>query len=589
MREEYMGILQKIKNWLPPTSQTFFLEMNKMCRLIEELSTDILHQEQRHQVEMEKIEQIYEKKRDEQKKDFEKEKEILFNTIEEIQIQLAEQNNLTEGRISSLESYIQNQEQTLCLIKGQIEESENYIIKAIDEQDQCLRVNIDKLDIILQKNREIREELNLLNQDASIRTRNFEQIKEVVQLNLQKWDENEKKIYDNIEKQEEKINHLLEIVKLLENRNAEEMEGINNWNEVGTRNLKLINEISSECKMMVKELNENVKNNQGVLHELFEKKYLKSKIFYGNIAERNALTSSFKSIMEDENLYENKLQSLLRGLDEQSKSTICRILIRMSLIIDGNKKPIDLFTEDEQNMLMKMHEDFETRIIKVSKNMYCYNGYLLPVNQFDSSVFYSKYGMEYIENLDTISRGDIIDIGGYVGDTALLFSPMTNRKVYVFEASPSSYDIIQQTIKMNNLENIIVENIALGKENCTMQFSLSERSSCNSLIERTGYVYTDKIDVQVLSLDQYVSENNVQVSLIKMDVEGAEQLVLDGATETIKKYRPTLLISMYHSAADFFEIKPLIENLGLGYKFTVFKPVNKAIVMETVLIAEVVN
>ena len=52
-----------------------------------------------------------------------------------------------------------------------------------------------------------------------------------------------------------------------------------------------------------------------------------------------------------------------------------------------------------------------------------------------------------------------------------------------------------------------------------------------------------------------------------MDIEGSELEAIKGARNTICKFRPILLISVYHLPKDFFEIKPLIESLGLGYKF----------------------
>ena len=69
-------------------------------------------------------------------------------------------------------------------------------------------------------------------------------------------------------------------------------------------------------------------------------------------------------------------------------------------------------------------------------------------------------------------------------------------------------------------------------------------------------------------------------------MEGFEQQVLHGAQQTIQTQRPTLLISIYHNADDFFSIKPWIENLNLGYRFKLFKPTNTAILAGLLLIAE---
>ena len=80
---------------------------------------------------------------------------------------------------------------------------------------------------------------------------------------------------------------------------------------------------------------------------------------------------------------------------------------------------------------------------------------------------------------------------------------------------------------------------------------------------------------------------NQNIGLIKVDLEGAEQRFLKGAEKTIKAQKPLLLISIYHTPSDFFDIKPLIESWNLGYEFTVFNPVDWGILIETMIICEI--
>ena len=80
---------------------------------------------------------------------------------------------------------------------------------------------------------------------------------------------------------------------------------------------------------------------------------------------------------------------------------------------------------------------------------------------------------------------------------------------------------------------------------------------------------------------------DIEVGLIKVDIEGAEQDFLAGARKTIEKHKPVLLMSIYHNADDFFDIKPIIESWNLGYKFRIHKPVDYSVSREVLLIAEV--
>ena len=312
--------------------------------------------------------------------------------------------------------------------------------------------------------------------------------------------------------------------------------------------------------------------------------YLRKMYFHPG--EREALAKLFSDAMNREDSAQ-RFSALISGLDNESRNTVSDIIHRMGMIADGNKSLQDVYTQREQEEFVRMNDEFSSKIVKLNDNLYYYNGYYLPVNQFDSSVFYSKYAIDELTTLDSVRNKDIIDAGGYVGDTALLFSSYTDKSIHVFEASPSNMDIIRETIRLNHLENIVPVSKALGEKSGTATFSLGERNSCNSLVERPGYNYPNHIEVPVITLDDYVRENNLEVGLIKVDIEGGEQLLLKGAVETIRTQHPILLISIYHSANDFFEIKPMIEKMCDKYTFRIIKPANSAIVIETILLAEV--
>ena len=318
---------------------------------------------------------------------------------------------------------------------------------------------------------------------------------------------------------------------------------------------------------------------------LFKRQSYLRKLYF-HPGEREALAKLFSDAMNREDSAQ-RFSALISGLDNESRNTVSDIIHRMGMIADGNKSLQDVYTQREQEEFVRMNDEFSSKIVKLNDNLYYYNGYYLPVNQFDSSVFFTRYGIDKLTTLDSVRNKHIIDAGGYVGDTALLFSSYTDKNIHVFEASPSNMDIIRETIRLNHLDNIVPVSKALGEKSGTATFSLGERNSCNSLVERPGYNYPDHIEVPVVTLDDYVRENNIEVGLIKVDIEGGEQLLLRGAVETIRTQHPILLISIYHSANDFFEIKPMIEKMCGKYTFRIVKPANSAIALETILLAEV--
>ena len=318
---------------------------------------------------------------------------------------------------------------------------------------------------------------------------------------------------------------------------------------------------------------------------LFKRQSYLRKLYF-HPGEREALAKLFSDAMNREDSAQ-RFSALISGLDNESRNTVSDIIHRMGMIADGNKSLQDVYTQREQEEFVRMNDEFSSKIVKLNDNLYYYNGYYLPVNQFDSSVFFTRYGIDKLTTLDSVRNKHIIDAGGYVGDTALLFSSYTDKNIHVFEASPSNMDIIRETIRLNHLDNIVPVSKALGEKSGTATFSLGERNSCNSLVERPGYNYPDHIEVPVVTLDDYVRENDLEVGLIKVDIEGGEQLLLKGAVETIRTQHPILLISIYHSANDFFEIKPMIEKMCGKYTFRIVKPANPAIALETILLAEV--
>ena len=318
---------------------------------------------------------------------------------------------------------------------------------------------------------------------------------------------------------------------------------------------------------------------------LFKRQSYLRKLYF-HPGEREALAKLFSDAMKREDSAQ-RFSALISGLDNESRNTVSDIIHRMGMIADGNKSLQDVYTQREQEEFVRMNDEFSSKIVKLNDNLYYYNGYYLPVNQFDSSVFFTRYGIDKLTTLDSVRNKHIIDAGGYVGDTALLFSSYTDKDIHVFEASPSNMDIIRETIRLNHLDNIVPVSKALGEKSGTATFSLGERNSCNSLVERPGYNYPDHIEVPVVTLDDYVRENDLEVGLIKVDIEGGEQMLLRGAVETIRTQHPILLISIYHSANDFFEIKPMIEKMCDKYTFRIVKPANPAIALETILLAEV--
>ncbi len=333
-------------------------------------------------------------------------------------------------------------------------------------------------------------------------------------------------------------------------------------------------ELSIEAAQSSRELRAKAKQNETKLAE---------SILYNNDYERKVI-HSFYDIREQKD-YTQKFMDLVSGMDAESMGAVARILQRQLLIKGTEGKEVDLFSRAEQAEIVDMRADFKSNIFKVDENLFCYRNYLLPICHFESGVFRDRLGLAHVENIESVRSKDIVDVGGYVGDSALILAPLTQKHTYVFEAISQNYELLLKTIEMNRLQNIVPEKLALGGHEGRVTMNAS--NACSSVLMPETQV-THQESVCVVTLDKYVQEHALSVGLIKVDIEGYEQEFMKGAKATIQSQRPILLLSIYHNANDFFHIKPMIESWNLGYRFKIHKPVDNSISREVLLIAEVI-
>lgn len=169
-----------------------------------------------------------------------------------------------------------------------------------------------------------------------------------------------------------------------------------------------------------------------------------------------------------------------------------------------------------------------------------------------------------------VEKGDVVlDCGGCWGDTALKFAHLCGPtgKVFSFEFIPGNLSIFERNLNLNkNLKDTItiIENPLWNEGEKTTYYSdngPASRVSFQKFDKFSGVSKTKTID------DVILIEKQTVVDFIKMDIEGAEIPALEGAVEVIKKFKPKLAISIYHSMDDFVNISKFISDLDLGYKF----------------------
>lgn len=169
--------------------------------------------------------------------------------------------------------------------------------------------------------------------------------------------------------------------------------------------------------------------------------------------------------------------------------------------------------------------------IWVDYNIYCLGLYEKPLAQF------------FIRSL----RPDavVLDIGAYIGQYTLLAAKYAPRgQVVAFEPHPETFARLQAHITRNSMDNVQVFQKALGQHQGVLPLVLSKQASDSYLCQSASCTETI-VEVEVTTLDAAVRDMGLQkVNLVKIDVEGAEGEVLRGAQETLRRFRPLLVMEV---------------------------------------------
>jgi len=334
-------------------------------------------------------------------------------------------------------------------------------------------------------------------------------------------------------------------------------------------------------KKQIKNLEKNIESEIKALNNQIKQQIKKANYTINSNYEISACRR-FYSEIENGNLIKD-YKNLIKSLDNDSIEQISKILSRIQLIAISQESNFDIFSKEEIEQINKVKNSMIQGTIQLSDDCWAYNKYLLPINHFEPSVFYYRHNIDCLKNLKTIKDRDIIDVGGFIGDSAIVFEDFTDKKIYTFEPVNENYNNILKTIKLNNSSKIVPVKTGLGSKEEDVEIYLQDSgSSINRILNKDASIEI----IHNSTLDKFVEENNLNVGLIKVDIEGYEQEFLKGAIKTIKTQKPSLLISIYHNASDFFKIKPLIESWDLGYSFQIVKPIDGSVRGEILLIAE---
>lgn len=174
---------------------------------------------------------------------------------------------------------------------------------------------------------------------------------------------------------------------------------------------------------------------------------------------------------------------------------------------------------------------------------YLLNGYFEKIRVYSELL---KLGAEEV----------IVDLGAYDGDTIREFTAFTNgsyRHIYALEPDTRNFKKLKKNTQ--DMQNLSIYNMGAWDKRDTLIFDT--QSSRNSKLSSKG------VPVEVTDIDSLVDD---EITMIKMDIEGAELHAIEGCRSTIISKKPKLYICAYHRNEDLFSLPIKILSLRDDYK-----------------------
>lgn len=168
--------------------------------------------------------------------------------------------------------------------------------------------------------------------------------------------------------------------------------------------------------------------------------------------------------------------------------------------------------------------------------------------------------------IEMASGGVILDIGANIG---MYFEAMSKSAsiVYAFEPHPDNINVMNEEVRKYN--NVVVVQAALSNVDGNTSLFVCERNHRQHTLvtdiasdPRWGHSLGNYIEVPSIKLDSYCTEYNISgITGIKIDVEGAEEYVIEGALETLKNNNAIISLET-HAPINANKVASLLKECG---------------------------
>ena len=180
--------------------------------------------------------------------------------------------------------------------------------------------------------------------------------------------------------------------------------------------------------------------------------------------------------------------------------------------------------------------------------------------------------------LSGIAAPVIFDVGANIGAVTERYRQLfRDAKIYAFEPFPVIFEQLERNVRHD--KHVIPWMLALGNAQSKQALQVNASSPTNSLLEtdesatsfwgKGRLETTEKVDVDVTTMDQFCSENQIShIDLLKLDTQGTERLILEGGRQMLSAgrvgviYTEIIVAPSYVGQSKTHELLLLLDELG---------------------------
>ena len=217
---------------------------------------------------------------------------------------------------------------------------------------------------------------------------------------------------------------------------------------------------------------------------------------------------------------------------------------------------------DKQELLAAFDALEDERSCEIFANVFCLRvAPHLAAKEYEDLCTFPQYFPQDVVTLT--DHESVVDCGAYTGDTLQEFAKITGSRFArydAFEIDEVNFAALCEVAKSIDDKRVLCHPYGVWSE--TKNLSYGRMSSADSY---SIFNENETSAAKVVKLDEFFTKQE-QISLIKMDIEGAEMKALQGFSRIIREQRPKLAICVYHRIEDLWQIPNYIKSICNDYK-----------------------